>query len=106
MVGVTPVNSIITDAITQTNVSILADAPAQAMANTYQVFAQTVGASMQNAVSNQQGSNTVDMAVTTQGTNVLYAMSAAADAKGVSSINSGNPVAEAITAISAAVKGI
>ena len=57
MPGDTPVNAQITDSVTQANVSILGDAPAIAMANAYQVFAQVVGASMQNAVSNQQGAN-------------------------------------------------
>jgi hypothetical protein len=100
----TPMNSVITDAVTQTNVSILGESPSVAMANTYQVLAQVVGASMQNAVSNQQGANTVDLAVTTQGTNVLYALSSAADAKGTSEILGGNPVAEALTSLQAASK--
>ena len=44
MPGDTPVNAQITDAVTQSNVGVLADAPAVAMANAYQVFAQVVGA--------------------------------------------------------------
>ncbi|MCC3305804.1 RebB family R body protein [Sneathiella sp. HT1-7] len=102
MPGDTPVNAQITDSVTQSNVSVLGDAPSIAMANAYQVFAQVVGASMQNAVSNQQGANTVDLAVTTQGTNVLYAMSTSADAKATSEILGGNPVAEALTSLQAA----
>ncbi|MAL78278.1 MAG: R body protein [Sneathiella sp.] len=102
MPGDTPVNAQITDAVTQSNVGVLADAPAVAMANAYQVFAQVVGASMQNAVSNQQGANTIDLAVTTQGTNVLYAMATAADAKATSEILGGNPVAEALSSLQAA----
>ncbi|MAZ02795.1 MAG: R body protein [Sneathiella sp.] len=104
MPGDTPVNAQITDSVTQANVSILGDAPAIAMANAYQVFAQVVGASMQNAVSNQQGANSVDLAVTTQGTNVLYAMSTATDSKATSEILGGNPVAEALTSLQAAAK--
>ncbi len=106
MPGDTPVNSQITDSITQSNVGLLGDAPSIAMANAYQVFAQTVGASMQNAVSNQQGANSVDLAVTTQGTNILYSMSAAADSKATSEILGGNPVAEALLSLQAAAKGI
>ncbi|MZR31783.1 RebB family R body protein [Sneathiella litorea] len=102
MPGDTPVNAQITDSVTQANVSILGDAPAIAMANAYQVFAQVVGASMQNAISNQQGANSVDLAITTQGTNVLYAMSTAADAKATSEILGGNPVAEALSSLQAA----
>jgi hypothetical protein len=104
MPGDTPVNAQITDAVTQSNVGVLADSPAVAMANAYQVFAQVVGASMQNAISNQQGVNTVDLAVTTQGTNVLYAMATSADAKATSEILGGNPVAEALTSLQAAAR--
>ena len=102
MPGDTPVNAQITDSVTQANVGVLGDAPAIAMANAYQVFAQVVGASMQNAISNQQGVNSVDLAITTQGTNVLYAMSTAADAKATSEILGGNPVAEALSSLQAA----
>jgi len=100
----TPMNAMITDAITQTNVSLIGDAPSIAMANAYQVLAQVVGAGMQNAVSNQQGANSIDLAVTTQGTNVLYAMSMAADAKSTSEMLGGNPVAESLVALKAAAK--
>lgn len=106
MPGDTPVNSQITDSITQSNVGVLGDAPSIAMANAYQVLAQVVGASMQNAVSNQQGANSIDLAVTTQGTNILYAMSTAADAKATSEVMGGNPVAEALSSLQAAARGI
>ena len=105
MPGDTPVNSQITDAITQANVKILADAPAQAMGNVYQTFAQVVGASMQNAVNNQQSNNTIDTAVTTQGTNLLYTLAVAADAKATQEVLSGNAVAETMEALKAAVQG-
>ncbi|OUR80226.1 hypothetical protein A9Q83_02015 [Alphaproteobacteria bacterium 46_93_T64] len=105
MPGETPVNSQITDSITQANVTNLAEAPAVSMANTYQVFGQVVGASMQNAVSNQQGAATIDLAVTTQGTSVLYNLSAAAASKATSEILGGNPVAESLTALQAAANG-
>ncbi|MEL6142430.1 MAG: RebB family R body protein [Bacteroidota bacterium] len=51
------VNEQITDAVTQTNVKVLAEAPAQAMATLYQVATQANGISMQNATSNQQNLN-------------------------------------------------
>ncbi len=104
MPGDTPVNAQITDSITQANVTSLAEAPAVSMANTYQVFGQVVGASMQNAVSNQQSASTIDLAVTTQGTSVLYNLSAATSAKATSEILGGNPVAESLTAMQAAAK--
>ncbi len=72
------------------------------MAYTYQVFGQVVGASMQNAVSNQQSASTIDLAVTTQGTSVLYSLSSATASKATSEILAGNPVAESLTAMQAA----
>jgi len=106
MPGETLVNGQITDSITQSNVTNLAEAPAVSMANTYQVFGQVVGTSMQNAVSNQQGAATIDLAVTTQGTSVLYNLSASTAAKATSEVLAGHPVAEALTAMKAAAAAI
>ncbi len=50
----TLVNSQITDAVTQTNVKVVAEAPAQAMAALYQVASHSAGLSLQNAVHSQQ----------------------------------------------------
>jgi len=105
MPGDTPVNSQITDSITQANVSNLAEAPAVSMANTYQVFGQVVGASMQNAVSNQQSASTIDLAVATQGTSVLYNLSTATASKATAEVLGGNPVAESLSALQAAANG-
>ena len=106
MPGNTPVNAQITDSISQANVTNIAEAPAMSMANTYQVFGQVVGASMQNAVSNQQGAATIDLAVTTQGTSVLFNLGASTAAKATSEVLAGNPVAESLTALQAAAAGI
>ena len=62
----TAVNSQITDSVTQSNVKVLANAPAIAMGNLYQSIASSTGASSQNAVTNQQNSNTLTQAVTTK----------------------------------------
>lgn len=58
----TSVNSQITDSVTQANVHVLADAPAQAMASLYQVVSHSVGMSMQNAVAHQQAMNQLSQA--------------------------------------------
>jgi len=97
----TAVNSQITDAVTQSGVGVLADAPSQALASVYQVTAQAVGLSMQNAVANQQNMNTIDTSVTTQATNLLYTMPVAADARGTNEIYSGNSLAEALADLQA-----
>jgi hypothetical protein len=62
----TPVNSQITDAVTQANVNVLAEAPAMAMASLYQSLAQTAGLAAQNAVTNQQAANQLAQAVVTR----------------------------------------
>jgi hypothetical protein len=62
----TAVNSQITDSVTQSNVEVLASAPAQAMGSLYQAMANSSGLAANNAVSNQQNSNTISSAVVTQ----------------------------------------
>ena len=62
----TAVNSQITDAITQTSVHVVGDAPAQAMGALYQTVAHAVGLAAQNAVAQQQNANQLAMAVTTK----------------------------------------
>lgn len=57
------VNSQITDAITQANLKVLADAPAMAMGMTYQSVAQAAGIGTQNAAANQQAANQVGQAI-------------------------------------------
>ena len=100
----TTVNDQITDAVTQANVKVLADAPAQAMATIYQVMAQTVGLSMQNSVANQQNMNTIDTSVTTHGVNLIYSMPVAAGARGTNEIFSGNALAETLADLKASVQ--
>ena len=62
----TSVNDQITDAVTQANVKVLADAPAMALGSLYQTMAQASGIAAQNAVAQQQNSNNVALAVTTR----------------------------------------
>ena len=59
----TEVNSQITDAVTQTNVKVVAEAPAQAIASLYQVASSAAGLSLQNAVNSQQAMNQISHAV-------------------------------------------
>ena len=59
----TAVNGQITDAVTQTNVKVVAEAPAQAMGALYQVASHSAGLSLQNAVHSQQTLNQISSAV-------------------------------------------
>ncbi len=60
----TAVNSQITDAVTQNNVKVLAEAPAQAMALVYQTAAHSISLAMENAQQAQGGLNQIGNAVT------------------------------------------
>ena len=51
----TAVNDQITDAVTQSNVKVLGDAPAQAMSSLYQATAQAMANAAQNAVTPAAG---------------------------------------------------
>ncbi|MBR0783358.1 RebB family R body protein [Bradyrhizobium iriomotense] len=60
----TAVNSEITDSVTQTNVQVLADAPATAMGNVYMAVAQALANSAHNATNAQQQNFALAEAVT------------------------------------------
>lgn len=61
----TTVNGQITDAITETNVAVLGDAPAMAMGSLYQTIGNSVAMAAANAVYAQQQANVTYQAATT-----------------------------------------
>lgn len=65
------VNPQITDAVTQTNTTVLSNAPCQAIATLYQLSAHALGLAMHNAVSNQQNLNQLNPAIVAQAVKVL-----------------------------------
>ncbi len=99
MADPTLVNGQITDAVTQSNVTVLGNAAANAMATIYQVMAHSVGISMQNAVANQQRMNALSSGVTTQGVNLLYSQPTATDARGTQVVLSGNELTSVLAAL-------
>jgi hypothetical protein len=103
MANDTPVNSQITDAVTQSNLVVIGGAPAQSMGTVYQMMAQAVGVSMQNAVANQQNMNTIDNAIVSQGIAMLYSMDSSVEAKATQEILSGNVNAEIVSALKAII---
>jgi len=68
------VNEQITDAVTQTNVKVVAESPAMAMSTIYQSMAQATAILFQNAVSAQQQQNTLAQAATNQGVMQIYSV--------------------------------
>jgi hypothetical protein len=61
----TSLNDQITDAVTQSNVKVVAEAPAMALGTVYQSLAHSTGLMFENAVSHQQNANIVSQAVVT-----------------------------------------
>ncbi len=87
MADPTAVNDQITDSVTQSNVEVLANAPALALSHLYQSMAYSTGLSFQNAVSNQQRLNVIGQAAAIQGVNLLYSLPTAADGVATSKVN-------------------
>jgi len=77
----TTVNPQITDAVTQSNVNVLGQAPAMAMGTIYQSLAHSTGLLFENAVAAQQQQAIVAQAATTQGVAMLYSIDTAAAAQ-------------------------
>jgi hypothetical protein len=84
------VNPQITDAVTQSNVKVLGDAPAMAMGNLYQATAQALANAAHNATTAQQNANVVLQATTTQGVALLYSIDTAAAGKAVAAMQGGS----------------
>jgi hypothetical protein len=76
----TDVNSQITDAVTQANVNVLAQAPAVALGSLFQSMAHSSGVLFQNAVSAQQQQNTLSQAASNMGVMQIYSVDTMADA--------------------------
>ncbi len=72
------VNSQITDSVTQANVKVLGDAPAQAMGSLYQSIGASTGIASGNAVTTQQQANVIHQACSTLGVTLLYTLATAA----------------------------
>ena len=80
------VNPQITDAVTQANVKVLADAPAMAMGSIYQTLAHSTGIMMENAVNAQQQLAIAAQAATNQGVIQMYSIDAMAGAVATSKL--------------------
>ncbi|NIK33895.1 hypothetical protein FHY15_003067 [Xanthomonas arboricola] len=82
----TSVNDQITDAVTQSNVKVIGEAPAMAMGTIYQSMAHSTGIPFQNAVSAQQQQNTLSQAATNQGVMQIYSLDTTASAADVEKV--------------------
>ena len=80
------VNDQITDAVTQTNVEVVAGASSMALGNIYLSAAHSTGLMFQNAVHAQAQSNILAQAATTQGIMQIYSINTVPDAITLASI--------------------
>ena len=94
----TAVNNQITDAVTQSNVKVLGEAPAMAMGSLYQTMAHSTGILFQNAVSAQQQQNTLALAAANMGLMQIYSMNTMTAAAGTEKISSGG-IADNLTSL-------
>jgi hypothetical protein len=79
----------ITDAVTQANVKVVAEAPAIAMGTIYQSLAHSTGLMFTNAVTAQQNHQTLSQAAAAQGVIQLYSVDTIADAAASTSLLEG-----------------
>jgi hypothetical protein len=70
----TAVNNQITDAVTQSDVKVVGEAPAMALGSLYQTMAHSTGVLFENAVSAQQQQNTLSQAAANMGVMQIYAL--------------------------------
>lgn len=74
------VDPMITDAVTQANVKVVAEAPAMAMGNVYQTMAHATGIMFENTANAQGHHYTTSQAATTQGVMQIYSIDTVSDA--------------------------
>ena len=74
------VNPMITDAVTQSNVKVVGEAPAIAISTLYQSMAHSTSVLFENAVAAQQQQNTLAQAAANQGVMQIYSMDTMAGA--------------------------
>ncbi len=83
----TSVNDQITDAVTQSNVKVLAEAPAMALGSVYQTMAHSLSILFENSVSAQQQQNTLSQAAANMGVMQIYSVDTMAGAAGTEKVS-------------------
>lgn len=80
------VNDQITDAVTQSNVKVVAEAPAMALGTVYQTMAHSTGLMFENSVNSQNQQNILGQTATTQGVMQIYSLDTISDAVAISQV--------------------
>ncbi|MDR1461755.1 MAG: RebB family R body protein [Azoarcus sp.] len=76
----TSVNNQITDAVTQSNVKVVGEAPAIALGSLFQAMAHSTGILFENAVAAQQQQNTLSQTASNMGVMQVYSLDTAVGA--------------------------
>ncbi|SMX43118.1 RebB family R body protein [Actibacterium lipolyticum] len=71
MAGNSDVNPQVTDEVTQTNVTVIGESPAQAMGTLYQIAAQAAGIAISNANANQGNLNALNPTIVAQAIKII-----------------------------------
>lgn len=100
----TPVNDQITDAVTQSNVKVVGEAPAMAMGAIYQSLAHSSGILFENATSSQQQLAIASQAATNQGVIQIYSVDTMAGAVATSKVGQSD-VPDTLLALLTALRG-
>ncbi|AAQ58398.1 RebB family R body protein [Chromobacterium violaceum] len=98
MANNTAVNDQITDAVTQANVKVLAEAPAMALGSLFQTMAHSTGILFENAISAQQQQNTLSQAAANTGVMQIYSVDTMADAAATEKVSQGG-IADNLTSL-------
>lgn len=69
----------VTDAVTQSNVKVVGEAPAMAMGSLYQTAGHSTGLMFENSVNSQNQQNILAQAATTQGVMQIYSVDTISD---------------------------
>jgi len=93
----TPVNGQITDAVTQSNVNVLAAAPAMAMGSIYQSAAHSTGLMYQNAVMQQAQTAIAAQAAANQGVIQIYSANTMAGAAATNKVANSDTATDILT---------
>ncbi len=99
----TYVNSQITDAVAQTSMKVVGEAPAEAMAMLYQQMAHSIGLALQNTIAQQQHSYSIHNAITLAASRQLLTSDPAAAARASQELIVGSAITENLAALQAVV---
>jgi len=97
------VNSQITDAIAQTSITVMGEAPAEAVGILYQQLAHSIGLALQNTIAQQQHTYSIHNAVTLAASRQLLTTDPAAAAKASQDLISGSAITDNLTALQSVV---